>query len=162
VLPANINRASRCVSDTQQKARSAFPERASQNLAPLTRIAFAINWLNDKRNRKVAVVRTTSTRHIRLIFSQLFNTVDYFHESICMWFIFINAFFSRKQFIQMSERATLKIFCISFVVSHYPLPTQFMDTNLHIIKLAETFSSNNLVRRTLTIYFACGHRNNVI
>ena len=42
-----------------QKARSGFPERASLNMAPLTGIAFASNWLINKLNLKALVVKTT-------------------------------------------------------------------------------------------------------
>ncbi|HEN7341663.1 hypothetical protein [Serratia marcescens] len=43
----------------QQKARSGFPERASLNMAPLTGIAFASNWLINKLNLNALSVKTT-------------------------------------------------------------------------------------------------------
>ncbi|EPK7593981.1 hypothetical protein QHC71_002262 [Serratia marcescens] len=43
----------------QQKARSGFPERASLNMAPLTGIAQANNWLINKLNLVALPVKTT-------------------------------------------------------------------------------------------------------
>ena len=42
-----------------QKARSGFPERASLNMAPLTGIAFASNWLIKIVIHNSRVVKTT-------------------------------------------------------------------------------------------------------
>ncbi len=42
-----------------EKARSGFPERASLNMAPLTGIAFANNWLIIKLNLIYPSVKTT-------------------------------------------------------------------------------------------------------
>ncbi|HGE6697915.1 hypothetical protein ACSJM2_07420 [Serratia marcescens] len=42
-----------------QKARSGFPERASLNMAPLTGIAFASNWLINKLMKNSLPVKTT-------------------------------------------------------------------------------------------------------
>ncbi|MBC3947069.1 hypothetical protein H8S21_17255 [Erwinia persicina] len=43
----------------KQKARSGFPERAFLNVAPLTGIAFANNWLISKLNLNSFCVKTT-------------------------------------------------------------------------------------------------------
>jgi hypothetical protein len=43
----------------KQKARSGFPERAFQCMAPLTGIAFASNWLINKLNLNSFSVKTT-------------------------------------------------------------------------------------------------------
>ncbi len=43
----------------QQKARLSFLKRASLNMAPLTGIAFASNWLIIKLNQKSPSVKTT-------------------------------------------------------------------------------------------------------
>lgn len=45
--------------DEKQKTRSGFPERVSLNLAPLTGIAFANNWLISKLILKALPVKTT-------------------------------------------------------------------------------------------------------
>ena len=43
----------------KQKARLSFLKRASLNMAPLTGIAFAINWLISKLNLNHHPVKTT-------------------------------------------------------------------------------------------------------
>ena len=43
----------------KQKARLSFLKRASLNMAPLTGIAFASNWLINKLNLNTLSVKTT-------------------------------------------------------------------------------------------------------
>ena len=49
----------RCDGDETQKSKKPALKAGFSNLAPLTGIAFAINWLIGKLNLKVGVVKTT-------------------------------------------------------------------------------------------------------